>query len=310
MSDTFQQTASTTTPMFTASEVENRTGVPATTLRQWERRYGLPNPQRTASGYRLYSLEDIGCIEFLKQNIAAGVPASRAAQLYVLQKDTPLTDPAPSNPKGAGSDMVARLAEAALQGDAIKADRVLASAHASLPVEDVVTRVIEPALVMIGDKWHRGEVTVAHEHQATAYLRGKLHGLLELAGSARHGPVVVVACAPLEWHELGALTMAIFLRRAGLRTHYLGANTPIHDLARFAKEVRADAVLISATASEAVSALRAAKDRLNELGKLVVYGGQAFNERPELARELGGEFLGGDAASALDSLLARFERPS
>ena len=45
------QSTTATTPLFTAGEVEQRTGVPATTLRQWERRYGLPNPQRSAGGY-------------------------------------------------------------------------------------------------------------------------------------------------------------------------------------------------------------------------------------------------------------------
>ena len=37
------------TPLFTAAEAETRTGVPAATLRQWERRYGVPAPARSAS---------------------------------------------------------------------------------------------------------------------------------------------------------------------------------------------------------------------------------------------------------------------
>ena len=34
--------------------VAEMTGIPAATLRAWERRYGIPSPERTASGYRLY----------------------------------------------------------------------------------------------------------------------------------------------------------------------------------------------------------------------------------------------------------------
>ena len=122
------------TPMFTASEVESRTGVPATTLRQWERRYGLPNPQRANSGYRLYSQNDIGCIEFMRNQIGDGVAASRAAQLYVLAKggNSPAVQ---NNPRGAGEDLVSRLIDATLAGDNSRADRVLSEAHASLSVD-------------------------------------------------------------------------------------------------------------------------------------------------------------------------------
>jgi MerR family transcriptional regulator, light-induced transcriptional regulator len=294
------------TPMFTASEVESRTGVPATTLRQWERRYGLPNPQRANSGYRLYSQNDIACIEFMRNQIGDGVAASRAAQLYVLTKDG--NGPAiQSNPRGAGAELITRLTDATLAGDNARADRVLSEAHASLSVEDVLLKVIQPTLIEIGEKWHRGEINVAHEHQASNFLRGKLHGLLELAGNSKHGPAIIVACAPGEWHEIGSLMLAIFLRRAGFRTHYLGANTPIEDLVRFAREVKAEALMISASNAEVVDNLRATARFLLEAAPMVIYGGHAFNERPEMAHELGGEYLGADSAAALDGLMARFD---
>jgi MerR family transcriptional regulator, light-induced transcriptional regulator len=298
------ETTSNGTPMFTANEVELRTSVPATTLRQWERRYGLPNPQRASSGYRLYSQQDIGCIEFMRNQVSSGVPASRAAQLYVLNKPSknPVVQPLPQT----GANLVSRLIEATLSGDNGRADRVLSEAHASLSVEDVLLSVIQPTLIEIGEKWHRGEINVAHEHQASNFLRGKLHGLLELAGNSRHGPAIIVACAPGEWHEIGSLMLAIFLRRAGFRTHYLGANTPVEDLVRFAREVKAEVLMISVSNAEVLENLRNTARFLLEAAPLVVYGGAAFNERPEMARELGGEYLGSDSAMALDGLMARF----
>jgi MerR family transcriptional regulator, light-induced transcriptional regulator len=298
------ETTPNDTPMFTANEVESRTGVPATTLRQWERRYGLPNPQRASSGYRLYSQQDIGCIEFMRNQISGGVPASRAAQLYALNK--PVKSPVVQQVSQTGESLVSRLIEATLSGDNGRADRVLSEAHASLSVEDVLLRVIQPTLIEIGEKWHRGEINVAHEHQASNFLRGKLHGLLELAGNSRHGPAIIVACAPGEWHEIGSLMLAIFLRRAGFRTHYLGANTPVEDLVRFSREVKAEVLMISVSNAEVLENLRSTARFLLEAAPLVVYGGAAFNERPEIARELGGEYLGSDSAMALDGLMARF----
>lgn len=43
-------------------EVAERTGVAAGTIRQWEQRYGFPDPQRTPSGYRRYSAADVELI--------------------------------------------------------------------------------------------------------------------------------------------------------------------------------------------------------------------------------------------------------
>ena len=69
------------TGKYTVNEVEERTRVPAATLRQWERRYGFPRPERSGSGYRLYGDDDLRHILAMKRHIDDGVPASRAAEM-------------------------------------------------------------------------------------------------------------------------------------------------------------------------------------------------------------------------------------
>ena len=311
------QPTNAATPLFTAGEVEQRSGVPATTLRQWERRYGLPNPQRSASGYRLYSQNDLTVVEFFKAHIAQGVSVSRAAQLYALEQSLPSAQrnavqslaQSSTQPKTQSlSALVLQLVDSTINGDSLKADLILAQAYATMPIESVVLELIQPTLVEVGERWHRNEITIAHEHQSSHYLRGKLHHLLELAGSPRHGPTVILACPPGEWHEIGALSIAIFLRRAGIRTHYLGANTPIPDLARFAREVNASAVMLSVSSPEVIETLRPHAKLLLEVVPLVLYGGYAFSQNPALAAELGGRFAGRNAAEALDFVLAQLEQ--
>ena len=43
-------------------EVAERTGIAAGTIRMWEQRYGFPEPARTASGYRMYTEEDVDAL--------------------------------------------------------------------------------------------------------------------------------------------------------------------------------------------------------------------------------------------------------
>jgi len=48
-------------------DVAERTGIATGTIRMWEQRYGFPEPERTASGYRRYSDDDV---ELLKRVLA------------------------------------------------------------------------------------------------------------------------------------------------------------------------------------------------------------------------------------------------
>ncbi len=48
-----------TTADLAIKDVAEQTGLAAGTIRMWETRYGFPIPQRTASGYRRYSRDDV-----------------------------------------------------------------------------------------------------------------------------------------------------------------------------------------------------------------------------------------------------------
>src|SRR5574342_731525 len=70
------------TPAYNLKVVLKETGLPADTLRAWERRYGLPVPQRTPGGHRLYSERDIHTIKWLMARQAEGLSISRAVGLW------------------------------------------------------------------------------------------------------------------------------------------------------------------------------------------------------------------------------------
>jgi DICT domain-containing protein len=59
-------------------DVAERTGLTAGTIRMWEQRYGFPEPQRTASGYRVYSEQDVEALRRVSAYRASGLslPAS------------------------------------------------------------------------------------------------------------------------------------------------------------------------------------------------------------------------------------------
>lgn len=279
---------------YTVNEVEERSKVPASTLRQWERRYGFPKPDRSESGYRLYSDGDIAHIEAMKRHIANGIPASRAADL-VRSQETVSAAPRPVT--ALKDDFVQALVD--LDDD--RADHVLSEAHALHPVEAVMLHVMRDAMIEIGDRWHAGAIGTTTEHFASSYLQGRLRSLLGLAGRNARGATVIVACAPGDQHELGAMMVSVSLRREGFRVLYVGANTPLGDLRDMSRRVDARAVLISASTPDSVRALMDHATLLEDVAPVLAFGGMAFDARPQLAERLGGVYLSKDLEAAMES---------
>ncbi len=282
---------------YTVNEVEERTGVPASTLRQWERRYGLPMPERSDAGYRLYGDSDLDDIRTMKAHVADGVPASRAAEM-VKDRARPVTGPRPID--ALRTDLVAALS--ALDDD--RADRVLSEAHALHTVEAVVLELLGGTMTDLGNLWHDGKIATTTEHFASSYVHGRLRALLALAGGQRGGPIVIVACAPLDQHELGALTLAVMLRRHGYQVYFVGANTPVEALATMARELQPFAVMISASSIDAIHQLVSKRSHLEGIAPVLALGGYGFNTDPALAERVGGRYLGATVPEALERLAA------
>ncbi len=77
------------TPVFNTKAVVQQTGVPAPTLRAWERRYKLLSPERAENTYRLYTERDIVLVRWLKERVDAGMAISQAVALFRMKTDEP-----------------------------------------------------------------------------------------------------------------------------------------------------------------------------------------------------------------------------
>lgn len=282
---------------YTVAEVEARTGIPASSLRQWERRYGFPQPQRASSGYRLYDDDDLRRIAAMRTLIAEGVPASRAAA-RAREQGRVSEGPRPS------ANLAAELVEALTSLDETRAELVLSEAFALHTLEDVLLEVITPTMVEVGERWHAGELLVSTEHFATNFVQGRLRALLGLMSGQGRQRRVLVGCAPGERHELGALMVALLLRRSGLDAVYLGADTPLLDLAALVRTLRPEAVFLSAASSAAAAELAEHRELLSGFESVLVVGGSAFDEQRAV---LPGAFLGNDLRKVIPVIVDRLD---
>jgi methanogenic corrinoid protein MtbC1 len=295
------------TPLYNTKAVAQETGVPADTFRAWERRYGVPRPQRTEGGHRLYSERDIAIIRWLRDRTAEGLTISQAIALMSSGSDTNLAwlNTAVDTEPHTWERLNQRLVGALIDFDSTRADQILGEAFALYPLEEVFLRLIEPSMVEIGEQWHQGKITVTAEHFATQFVRRKLASLFNTYNINEGRGMLIVGCAPTEQHDLGALLLAVFLVRHGWQVIYLGPEIPLSDLLDTIQRLQPDMVCMSASTTE--TALQ-----LLEVGRAVTtlpppyprfgFGGRAFNLNPMITEKIPGVFLGKDAQEAIDTI--------
>lgn len=202
-------------------------GVPAATLRAWERRYGVPVPRRTASAYRLYTAEDVEQIRRMRLLVEQGVSPAEAARVV---RSTPsfLPDDVAAEAGGTidGIELARqRLLAAAQRFDAAMIDGELARLSMLLDAISLYELVVSPLLVEIGRRWDDGTLSIAQEHMLSDRLEYAMRAALRTL-ERPEGPLVLVACIDREQHVLGMLGAALKLAASGARIVVLGAMTP------------------------------------------------------------------------------------
>jgi MerR family transcriptional regulator, light-induced transcriptional regulator len=291
---------------YRVTAVERMTRIPASTLRSWERRYGLPRPSRAASGQRLYSDQDVAVIRFLDRRRIEGMSVSQAAGL--LRSSPAVEDHDPAR-------LLAGLVAALRAFDEAAADQAFAAAEALLGVEAVAASLV-PAAIAAASAPDAEEgpapegAPVEVEHFASNLLRRHVLRLLDGLPPAIGRPVLV-GCGPDEQHELGALLVTLLLRSRGHRVVYLGARVPGPAMERAATALDPSGVVVSLTMPESLErAVAWAQDSRwwSRKPPTAWWGGPAVAHDPALAARLPGELLarGVDhGAAAVDATLTR-----
>ncbi|HNS02648.1 MAG TPA: MerR family transcriptional regulator [Anaerolineae bacterium] len=303
-------------PIYNIGVVSRMTGIPVATLRVWERRYEFPSAGRTAGGHRLYSEQELMRLRWVKATIDQGMQTSQAIrslrsyerQGRIPEIGAPAAEPAaPRQVRDGSLDAYRqRLAGALVRGDLDRADQILVEIMAIRPLEQVISDLISPALAAIGEEWRAGRAHVAAEHLASAFLRQRLTMWLA-AGPPVH-PIrpLVLACAPNEWHEMGLLMLAVLLRRRRWPLAYLGQATPLPDLARFVRESRPPAVVVTATTEETGQSLLSLPRWLPEIHQngrpFIAFGGRAFSLNAELRAAMPGVYLGATLSEGVEAV--------
>lgn len=234
------------------------TGIPVDTIRTWERRYGFPEPERKASGHRVYPLALVARLRRVVHAIARGhraaevLPASEAALealLDSLPQGAGAEPPRPSQLAADTSPLVSAELEDVLESvrsfDAERLKRTLQADWARLGPLQFLEQRAAVFLKALGEAWAQGSLEVRHEHFASAVLGDFLRAVRSPLDDRATGPIAALATLPGELHGLGLQMAALVFALAGWRPLILGVDTPIAQIAALAREAPLAAVALS-----------------------------------------------------------------
>ena len=216
---------------FSIKDLENISGIKAHTIRIWEKRYKLLEPERTETNIRHYglrSLQKLLNVAFLNSN---GIKISKIAKL-------------------SNEEVSAHVREIASRGNiehhAINAfkmsmfhfDQVLFyKTYMNLleryTFREIFYDIFIPLLNEMGLLWQTNTISPAHEHFISVHIKQKILLNIEKLQSLEPKPATrtfVLFLPENEIHDIGLLFVNYELRSRGYHTIFLGESIPMKSL--------------------------------------------------------------------------------
>jgi len=214
--------------LYSIKDLEHLSGVKAHTIRIWEKRYGLLEPDRSDTNIRSYSDIDVRRILNVAMLVKSGYKISTVA-LYdeeklrseVIRINQNSTDP---------DKNIDQLLFLTVNLDPFGFLTLLNLIIRQNGFRKTIEQVIFPFFVRIGILWQAGSIFTAHEHFVSNLIRNRLIRESGSFESNETSKSVLFFLRENEWHELGLLYFNFLAAEAGLRCVYLGQSLPFEDL--------------------------------------------------------------------------------
>lgn len=284
-------------PEYTMQVVVTRTGVPADTIRSWERRHGFPRPRRDGTNQRVYAESDIHAIRMLSELRALGwsmpeailhlksptiaAPTKTHAVLPSARGRTQLPPPRRSSMPRSSDELATLLDD--FEGETV--GRFLTDTLALSSVEDVCFGLLLPLATQAGAE---GQI---HPFR-TSFVRRLFFTLYNASSPDSGRSTILLVGVPGTRNESHLLCHAICISRAGYRTVLLGTNVPLNHAEHAIETIRPQAVMMAADTENSAWTLARWSHRLNVERPIdgwhgaLLFSGPIFSTKPDLASDV------------------------
>jgi DNA-binding transcriptional MerR regulator/methylmalonyl-CoA mutase cobalamin-binding subunit len=233
---------------YSINDLERLTGIKAHTLRIWEKRYGLCDPDRSNGNIRKYNDQDLRYLLSVSILNKRGFKISEIAGL----REEELKEKLGAQINGNQSDhRIEEMILAMLSMDEASFRHVLGAAMVDLGLEDTFSQLIQPFFDRIGIMWLAGSINPAQEHFVSNIIRQKLIVAINSLSPEPidHKKTFLLFLPENEQHEMGLLLYTYIIKKEGHKVIYLGQSTPLECVKNVMETQKADIMVSAITAS-------------------------------------------------------------
>nr|WP_246480777.1 MerR family transcriptional regulator [Amycolatopsis umgeniensis] len=233
-------------PTLPVASVARRLGVAPSTLRTWDRRYGVGPSRHTNGRHRRYGSSDIGRLELMQRALLRGASTAEAAKYALeqmpraaaaenpetaaVQVEEQATAP-PAEDHDVPSRLARRLSTAALAMDFGAVQRMLADTIRELGVLPAWTGVVSPVLTALGARWRGVSAGAEVEYLLAECVYAALVRATPVLREPRNQRPVLLTCVPDERDNMPMYALAAALAGRRIGAQLFGASLPAEVLA-------------------------------------------------------------------------------
>ena len=226
---------------YSIKDLEKLSGIKAHTLRIWEKRYALFEPDRTDTNIRYYSNDDLKRILSISQLNKNGIKISVIAGMNDSEINEKVS--AINLIRTESEDMIDNMIVGMIDLNEAYFDKIFSACILKMGFENAIQKVIFPFFHRIGIMWQTGGINPAQEHFVSNIVRQKLivaNDGLSLTNEEKKSTNAVLFLPENELHEMSLLFYNYALRARNIRTVYLGQTVPLSSLVRIVEIVKPD----------------------------------------------------------------------
>ncbi len=216
---------------FSIKDLENLSGIKAHTIRIWEKRYNLLQPNRSDTNIRNYdlvNLQKLLNVSFLNSN---GYKISKISKLG--DRDIAIHVNEIALKKNLENHAINSFKIAMLNFDQVHFYKIYNKLREEKSFKQIVYEIFMPFLTELGTLWQTDTISIAHEHFISTLIKQKILLNIEKIQNkeeSKDSKTFVLYLPMNEIHDIGLLFTQYELVSKGYHCIYLGPSVPIESL--------------------------------------------------------------------------------
>jgi DNA-binding transcriptional MerR regulator len=231
--------------LYQITELEQLTGIKAHTIRIWEKRYNLIEPDRTSTNYRRYNDDQVKKLLNVSTLLSNGYKISKIASLSEKDLHNIIIESQNANQDDViCATFVNDLVASMIDFDEQAFEKTYSAVINRFGLFEAMLNVFYPLLSKIGILWSVNDLSPAQEHFASCLIKRKImsatDGLPFAKGKRKKFLLLLV---PGEQHDISLLYANYIIRSKGHDTIYLGQDVPYENISMVLKQTKPGFVL-------------------------------------------------------------------